>query len=203
MWWKVCLYLCKHRLALTGESSNFQSYALSCLPAEAPDWSQPTHRSLHLNPLITAVHTHKAKPQPRLSGMRGAESRRAGAEKEDVILSVFAQLSSKTQSPRSQSGTSPTKASAFQGRAAGAEGTEMHWSGSGNSWKRQLRSGLMKTSLVRYFSASCCFKAVFLFTCFSCCFVLGFPGPAVRSSCEDQDVWNCCSVAVTRMLEAA
>lgn len=162
MWWKVCLYLCKHRLALTRESSNFQSYALSCLPAEAPDWSQPTHRSLHLNPLITAVHTHKAKPQPRLSGMRGAESRRAGAEKEDVILSVFAQLSSKTQSPRSQSGTSPTKASAFQGRAAGAEGTEMHWSGSGNSWKRQLRSGLMKTSLVRYFSASCCFK---LYSC--------------------------------------
>lgn len=162
MWWKVCLYLCKHRLALTRESSNFQSYALSCLPAEAPDWSQPTHRSLHLNPLITAVHTHKAKPQPRLSGMRGAESRRAGAEKEDVILSVFAQLSSKTQSPRSQSGASPTKASAFQGRAAGAEGTEMHWSGNGNSWKRQLRSGLMKTSLVRYFSASCCFK---LYSC--------------------------------------
>jgi len=60
-------------------------------------------------------------------GVRVGKNHRTGAEKESVTLllpNLVAKLS--FQFPNSQPGASRTKASAFPGRAAGAEQTRMH-----------------------------------------------------------------------------
>lgn len=60
----------------------------------------------------------------------------------------------------------------------------MHWSSGGNGWERQLRKGLMKTSFVGYYSASCCFKCIPVYIVSVAALSLAFLGPLLDPLAE-------------------
>lgn len=138
----------------------------------------------HGNPSTTApvIHVHETTHELCLLGGQADKNHRTGTEKANLTL-LLPNSVAKSSFPTPSLMLHPQKH--LPSREGLSEQTELGCTEAAvGTAERQLRKGLMKTSFVGYFSASCCFKCIPVYIVSVAATSLAFLGPLLDPLAE-------------------